>query len=243
MLNIIYNKFAKLFIDRENDDPIDLTTPNTYKMALFNDSYEVDVDCIDSFYDLQLTNRFEVQDSNESYEEGGKYVTFTSMDRDNEADTTLKYTIGLVRWKNTKISNAKYAIIYREDDGLLISCHDFNRVISTDDEDISLDWKDVPTLIITSQAEDDIYEVDQDLNLISLNGVANRTLSNVFKDLGVIFTDDLGDDEDAYPKEIPSVLPEDRTEDWLNSMSYMTTLKNEDVNNIFDEIMSEGSNG
>lgn len=285
MLNIVYNKFTEYFIKGYNNinnyEPINLEETDTYKIALLNSGYVPNSNDIWSFSDLQNTG-YEVTDSNDSYETGGDYITFTDLGKNNESDTTLKYSAGTVRWTDTCISDACSAIIYRESDGLLISCHTFDRAYNTDGDDIVIDWKDIPTLIIKNMSEDDIYTMDYSLNIISNNAVANRTITNIFKDLGVVFTDDLGDESSPYPKEIPAILPEDEYEkatgefdpegtyyklenntyvlvsepieeefdnyyvflksysdDWANSLTYVTTLKNQDVDNIFNEILEE----
>lgn len=287
MQNVIYNKFTELFIKGLNEiggyEPIDLEQTDTYKIALLNSLYSPKSEDIYSFYDLQSSG-YEVTDLYESYEEGGNYIVFTNLGKNNESDNSLRYSAGTTKWTNTKISNARSAVIYREEDGLLISCHLFEEVYNTDGNDISLDWKDIPTLVIKNIAEDDIYNVDYNISVVSDNPVAGRTLANLFKDLGVVFTDDLGGSEEdyPYPKEIPSVLPGDEYEqatgefdpeqtyyrqdgdsyilvtepipeefseyfvisrsysaDWANSLTYVTTLKSTDIDNIFSEVVEE----
>lgn len=288
MQNVIYNKFTELFIKGLNEiggyEPIDLDQTDTYKIAILNSLYEPKADDIYSFYDLKNSG-YEVTDLNESYEEGGSYITFTRLGKNKESDTTIKYSAGTTRWTNTKISSACSAIIYREDDGLLISCHMFDDVFSTDGDDILLDWKDIPTLIIKNMAEDDIVTVDHNISVVSDNPVASRTLANLFKDLGVVFTDDLGGSEEdyPYPKEVPNILPEDEyvkapspfdpeqtyyiessdgtyirveepieedleqyyifyksySDDWANSLTYVTTLKSTNIDDIFSEVVEE----
>jgi len=287
MLNIIYNKFTEQFIkglnEIDNYEPIDLELPNTYKIALLNTQYAPNASDLYSFYDLKNSG-CEVTDLNESYEEGGAYITFTKLGKKDETDTSLKYSAGTVKWTDTKMSNVYCAVIYREDDGLLISCHTFDKIYNTDGDDIKIDWRDIPTLVIKNMAEDEIYNIDYSLDITSNNAVANITITNMFKDLGVVFTDDIGGDESdyPYPKELPNILPEDEYEkasgdfdpeqtyykqegnyyvivsepkeeefdqyyilyksystDWANSLTYVTSLKDEDVRDIFNEILEE----
>ena len=296
MRNFIFDEFAKLFTIGEEIGPVELTAPNTFKIALLNDKFleKYDKTCIYRFNELQLATdeheKFEVTDKNESYEPGGEYVLFHRMSTEKNAsdpvgaETSFMYTVNSVIWTDTRISGASCAVIYREKDGLLISCHDFNKTINTNGDDIKLDWTNVPTIVIRNQSEEDLYEVNQELDIVSTDPVASRTLTYMFKDLGVIFTDDLGDTTDVYPKVIPTILPEDEfvgagpfdenttyyikeiiddetvyvkvenpveedidsyfikqsyTDDWLNSMTYMTSMKPDKVNEIFDEILSE----
>lgn len=203
--NIIYNNFVRLFIKYRHTAPMDLTAEKTYKIALFTSVYTPDEEEYNTFYDLQL-NGYEVEDENESYEAGGSYIKFTSVDPTEVDGNKVIYSAGNVTWTDTEIQDACYAIIYRESDGLLISCHDFGHSITTDHDDIVIDWENVPTIVFSAESEDEEKQIDSDLNLISDFALENRVITLTFKNLGVIFTDDLGKD-DPYPKEIPNILP------------------------------------
>lgn len=278
MNNIIYNNFKKEFIENRHTNPIDLTLPHKYCVALFNSLYKPESEEGNTFYDLQNKGRYEVEDLFEIYEPGGKEITFRLCESEN--NNQISYTANNVYWEDTKIFDARYAIIYIKDTGMLISCHDLGQSVSTDDENLLINWGDASVLTFTIDPEKEEI-IDNNLSTKSENALQNKTVTDAFKNLGVIFTDDLNDAmDDPYRKDIPSILPENyvkadtfeegqeyyinidleyiyvphpvaeeigkyytkhytEKENFLNTISYITTLKKNDIDTAFNEVIGE----
>ena len=178
MTNIIYNEFIKRFFE----GVVDMEAPNYFKLALFTKDYTPTTSETHRYGALALTgiecvdgNPLYIDNPNKGYKEGGKYIQFTRVDSSEDGDAS--YSCGLVHWDNVTLvddNKAKYAVIYREVDGLLVCCFPFNTPLEIHDEELELSWEDVVTLSIGASAS---LSIDSELNKASGNAVQNKVIT------------------------------------------------------------------
>ena len=138
---MIYNSFINAFLTQS----INLTDPDfEYRVVLLSDEYTPDA--ADSSYDELSRAGFEIVGDN--YIEGGERITFTS----NTEENTLNFLGSRVGWTEATFS-ARYAIIYRISDGLLISCYDFGEEKTVDEGDFVINWDEINTISLTFNEE------------------------------------------------------------------------------------------
>ena len=238
--NFIYSNFIKAFLKNRATNPINLEEAKTYKMAIFNSKYTPDEDTEYTFYNLQdHEDEYEVVDLNDSYEAGGSYIKFTDMDKDqygrrDESAIAWRYNISDVSWKNVDIADATYAITYRESDGLLISCHEF-KSLNIKNGNFNITWISSPAITIASDTPKGSITVDSNFDLSSNNPLENKSITDMFKNLGVVFTNSEGE-----PEDVPIVYPEDSG--WFEDIDQMTSLKGQTLTDLFNNVFPGGEN-
>lgn len=177
-MNTIYTNFLKAYLQQG----ISLAGPNAdeFKIALFTESYTPDND--DKKYSDLVKAGYEVQGL--GYRSGGKTITFNDPTED---DGRINFLGSNVIWTKATFI-ARYGVIYRVSDGLLVSCYDFGMNQSVEDGKFNLSWKGTSTISIsiadlTEQAK--ALDVDSVLSLTSSNPVENKVLTDIFRSLGV----------------------------------------------------------
>jgi len=224
MKNVLFNQFIEKYVDEK----VDLLATETFKIALLNSDYEINKEEHLDFYGLLQNYNCEIYDENESYVSGGKYIRFTQMGDENSNDGKKQFTIpDKIIWTNMYVldNGPAKAIIYRESDGLLIAAYNFNEPLLPRNDDIILNWVGAAVITLSSEYIDGIV-IDTQLDTESGRAVQNTTLTEVFRQMGTIFTND--------GKGIPTVK---HGEEWLNDLTIVTMISHDDVNNIFDEVM------
>lgn len=205
MTNIIYNKFLEKFFEKT----IDLELPNTLKIALFKTSYIPNVDGIMTYDELSSVGKeckdcYELYDDNPSkgYKKGGSYITLIKR-RDEEAESgkSSYYCNESIYWHNISLYDDNAigsAVIYRESDGLLICCFQFDipKEVGQDGEgedDLELTWEGIDIMSIQTYTP---IVIDSELSTTSSNPVQNSTITNTIYDTVSDITGDLNDKVD-----------------------------------------------
>ena len=182
MTNIIYNEFIQKFFGT-GEGGVDMLAPNCFKLALFSDNYTPNANSTATYDSLSSTGVIECVDENTLYEDnpnkgykkGGKYIQFTQVSSDSG---DFSYSCGSVQWNNVTLTEngntAKYAIIYRESDGLMICCFPFSTSLILHDEELVLSWNDTVTLSVSATAS---LSIDTQFDKYSKNAVQNRVIT------------------------------------------------------------------
>lgn len=126
-MNIIYNEFSKSVLSGA-------TAPEkeTFKIALFTNEYEPSAE------HTNYNNFSGYEASGSGYEKGGKYITLNRLGTDSNY---IRFGAGvIVKWTCEDLS-FRYAVIYKEDTGMLASCYDLgDKKTSPASPEITLDW-------------------------------------------------------------------------------------------------------
>ena len=227
MKNIIYN----IFLEQYAEYNIDILKDKTFKIALVDSNYVADEKSDSNFYTMIQNPGFEIEDANGNYEKGGQYVKFKALDG-SSTDGMMQYSVGKVLWTDVNMSDVCQAVVYRVTDGLLVACYRFNYPISPKDKDLLLDWDSIAMITIQSSKTEIIEATDDRLSTRSTQPIQNKAVTDTFGTLGVIFTDD--------GKPLPDVDEAESFEGvWANKLTYVTMLKDEDIDTIFDEAMED----
>lgn len=167
-MNIIYNNFSKGvlqgIIQPENE---------VFKIALFNSSYEPS-----SEHD-KYENIIGYEISAEGYEKGGKYISVNKIGQDSNY---VRYNCSsLITWTSTSLS-CRYAIIYKEDSGMLAACYDLGDVnLSPSDNSLTLDWTAsyVFSFSLTTNANVNINKIVETVKYNIINDKENEVQKDV----------------------------------------------------------------
>lgn len=126
-MNIIYSEFSKYVL-------MGTVVPEkeVFKIALFTNEYEPSSD------HTSYTNIRGYEAAGSGYSEGGKYISLAKLGTDSNY---LRYGANtIVKWTCPNIA-FKYAVIYKEDNGMLAACYDLgDRQTSEESPEITLDW-------------------------------------------------------------------------------------------------------
>lgn len=222
MANVVFNKFTKEVMK----DNINLSLPDTYKIAILK-SYPKNIapaaEDEYSFTDLlghECVDSEEYRDEDEGYHSGGKYTLLNKIDT-NRSDDILEYTCTGVTWNNVTLEDdneVKYAIIYRESDGLLLSCYTFDNPISVYNDTLRLSWFDIPVISFwIHPTYDTPLGYDDSFDSTSNNALMNRVVTGGFKRYGVVIN---GEESPAPP---------------LEDMDTLTSITPEYINSLFED--------
>ena len=178
MTNIIYNFFLQKYFSQDAD-----LEKGSYKLALFKGTYTPSVNGVTTYDALSLAG-FECEDDdplvsdnpNKGYKKGGIPVKFTLLD--SSTDIYKKYSCGDVTFNDylslSGDNTAYFAIIYRESDGLLVSCFPFDVPITLNKEGLTLSWANIITIQISADLG---ITIDSSLSTESGNPVQNRVIT------------------------------------------------------------------
>lgn len=178
MTNIIYNFFLQKYFSQDAD-----LEKDSYKLALFKGDYTPNINKIETYGALSGAG-LECEDDdplvsdnpNKGYKKGGIPVTFSLLE--SSTDIYKKYSCGDVVFNDylslSGDNTAYYAIIYRESDGLLVSCFPFDRPITLNKEGLTLSWADVVTIQISADLG---ITIDTNLDINSGNPVQNKVIT------------------------------------------------------------------
>lgn len=198
-MNTVYTNFLKAYL--QNNITLTGNSADTFKMALLNSEYKPESG--DKKYNNLVKEGFEIQGL--GYESGGKEIKFTLLASSSDV---LEFQGTRISWTNATFT-ARYGVIYRASDGMLVSCYDFGIEQAVDDGTFSLFWKGSPTISITlndltKQAEG--LNPDSVLSFNSSNPVENRVLAKVFKSLGVkLGEEDLPEESSSINESVDSL--------------------------------------
>lgn len=182
MTNIIYNFFLQKYFSQDVN-----LEDGSYKLALFKGTYTPSINGVITYNALSLAG-FECEDDdpmvsdnpNKGYKKGGVPVTFTRME--SSTDIYKKYSCGDVVFNDylslSGDNTAYYAIIYRESDGLLVSCFPFDVPITLNKEGLTLSWANVITIQISADMG---ISIDAYINKDSENPVQNRAIAEALE--------------------------------------------------------------
>lgn len=178
MTNIIYNYFLQKYFSQDAD-----LEKGSYKLALFKGTYTPSVNGVTTYDALSLAG-FECEDNdplvsdnpNKGYKKGGIPVTFTKLE--SSTDIYKKYSCGDVTFNDylslSGDNTAYYAIIYRDTDGLLVSCFPFDVPITLNKEGLTLSWANVITIQISADMG---ITIDTDFDKDSGNPIQNKVIT------------------------------------------------------------------
>ena len=227
MANIIYNQFLK----KLTGEGIDLSNSNEYKICLLKENVQADVlkSSYEGDYTLISQSGWECRDSIPptddlvGYHLGGKYISLVK----NTQSAYTEYFSTDVVFRNVTLENdnaARYALIYRVSDGLLISLFDLGRSVEVNDDSLILNWRNVAVMRLgTVESGGEMY-IDSRFSDISENALQNKVLTEAIKRYGVILDDDPQPDDDG-DFEPGTFAP-------LEGMDSMTVATEEDISNI-----------
>jgi len=178
MTNIIYNFFLQKYFSQDVD-----LEKDSYKLALFKESYTPNINKAETYGALSGAG-LECEDDdplvsdnpNKGYKKGGISVTFSLLE--SSTDIYKRYSCGDVVFNDylslSGDNTAYYAIIYRESDGLLVSCFPFDKPITLNKEGLTLSWADVVTIQISADLG---ITIDTSLDINSGNPVQNKVIT------------------------------------------------------------------
>lgn len=191
MTNIIYDVFLNKFF--EGADKIDLTIPNTLKIALLKSSYVPVANGKITYYQLSSADKeckdcYDIYDDNPSkgYKKGGKSITLKKRERELDTEETGKtsfYCDESVYWSSVSLYGENAvgsALIYRVSDGLPICCFKFDipKEVGneTSQDNLELRWDYID--IMSIQTDTPIIKgLDSELDENSENPVQNSTIT------------------------------------------------------------------
>ncbi len=186
MKSIMYDSFlSELARGR-----IDLTERNIFKVCLLKESIYaalMDRGCRYTYFTIANAG-MECRDSKEKdesdpygylegrYPEGGKYVSFTETPVpvykyiDYFSDDVVFYNVSL-----DSDNAARYALLYRGTDGLIMSLYDLGSPVTVEDDSLILQWKGSPVMRIGSSSSASL-NMDDALDGNSTNALSNRRI-------------------------------------------------------------------
>lgn len=228
MANIVYEKFLIEVVS----NGVDLTLENGYKVCLIKGTLSEEI------YNLLLSSSFDKSynevssagwecvntqlgylDDNVGYHEGGKYINFIKQP---QIGYTEYYSspIKFMRVTLDEDNAARYALIYRESDGLLISIFDLKSSIIVDDDSLILNWSNVPVLRLGA-VDPSILSIDSRFSSTSENAVQNKVLTEAFKRYGIILENDIPPESEETFEDLTGMdervkISQSDIDDWEN---------------------------
>ena len=189
MTNIIYDAFLNEFF--KGTGSIDLTIPNTLKIALLKPSYVPVANGEITYYQLSLADKeckdcYDIYDDNPSkgYKKGGKPITLKKRDTlPEETGKSSFYCDESIYWSSVSLYGENAvgsALIYRVSDGLPICCFAFDipKEVGneTSQDNLELRWDFID--IMSIQTDTPIIKgLDSELDENSENPVQNSTIT------------------------------------------------------------------
>ena len=182
MTNIIYNFFLQKYFSQDAD-----LENGSYRLALFKGTYTPSVNGTTTYNALSLAG-FECEDDDplvadnpsKGYKKGGIPVKFTRME--SSTDIYKKYSCGDVVFNDylslSGDNTAYYAIIYRESDGLMVSCFPFDVPITLNKEGLTLSLANVITIQISADMG---ITIDTAFDKDSGNPVQNKVITEALE--------------------------------------------------------------
>lgn len=228
MANIIYNQF----LVKASGEGVDLSNNNEYKICLLREDVLSSVldPAFNGNYTLIAQAGWECSDATvpeddlTGYHTGGKYINLV---RRENGSCTEYYSSNVIFRGVTLIGEdaARYALLYRVFDGLMISLFDLGESIEVDDDSFILDWKDAAILRIGPSS----MKIDENLSAESKNAVQNKVVTEALKRYGISLDDD------------PIPDPEDPQDPFgpLYGMDSGRRLTDEDIEEIFSSNESD----
>lgn len=186
MQTTIFNQFLKAY----NLKTINLLS-DYFKVALLNSDYVIDSQTNKMFSELQ-TEGFEVSGNNYT---SLPIIFETSITSDTEIQYKMyqinstydKLYENKLQWgdeDNLATFSCKYALIYRESDGLLVSVYDFGKLCSVEDGIFTVKWNSSSVLLLALN-DSTVFSADTILSSTSNNSVSNKTVTDAFNKLGI----------------------------------------------------------
>lgn len=192
MADIIYNQF----LTKLAGEGVDLSRTNEYKICLLRSDVlnKVLEPEFGGDYTLITQSGWECRDLIPptddliGYHKGGKFINLVRRD---QSSYTEYYSTDII-FRNVTLKGedaARYALLYRVFDGLLVSLFDLGRRIEVDDDSFILDWNNVAVVRIGSVDPSSIY-IDNKFSPNSENAVQNKVLTEALKRYGIILDGD-----------------------------------------------------
>lgn len=199
MENIIYNQFLNMIALTGLDlSELDSNGKSRYKLALLKvGSEESELNWTDPSYgyDFSTIQQYECLDTGGyadekyGYKAGGLYIYFSSPIKDAERDCVDYLSPSKIYRERVTLTGenaARYAVIYRVSDGLLISAFDLGRNLVINDDTLSIGWGEIAVIRIysVSGGGGDI-DIDDSLSKESPNAVRNKGITESMTNYGV----------------------------------------------------------